>query len=78
MPTTVKDDIENRAVAASVSNMVFDGANINVPHCVVSEPDLFKLGQSYRLIDAAHTGGVSAKLMSKPGGGMRTAVFQQN
>lgn len=78
MATTVKDVVERKIVATSPNNLQTQGNELLVGRCTVTQPQYFKVGQSYLLTDAAHPRGVSAELQALPGGGMQTATFLEN
>lgn len=79
MPTRVRDDVQRQDVAHSQNDIqVNPTGHLLVTAIVVDHPEHLVVGQSYRLIDAHHPNGISARLDTRPGGGKMTATFTRN
>ena len=79
MPTTVKE-VPGFKVVANGNNIVTQAGpptQYLVANIAPYPNDDLIVGNTYNISDAAHPTGIVVKLVHAPGGGMRTATFQQ-
>ncbi|HVG34216.1 MAG TPA: hypothetical protein VM911_14090 [Pyrinomonadaceae bacterium] len=79
MPTTVKQ-VPGFQVVATGNNIVTQAGpptQYLVGNIAPYPNDNLIVGNTYNISDPAHTPGIVVALVHAPGGGMRTATFQQ-